>query len=546
MTHKRLASCPQCNSPLLEDWNFCKCGTALRDLRRVCNHCHRVVKNDAESCVHCGRGLEEIESKYVLIRWERRPEEFARRIVVGDLRGALDGGVVVEHGTKALFLVDGAVQKELSAGWQGTVSDPLSAFAGEEYVHRVEVIAVDAGDTHLRWNLPATTSDSFQVTAFLDLTVSIANVAHLATTLLKENLSLKHVDLQTWLEPEVASILQARVAESGSEELRAVAAEYLQSLEQELRDRLDRALSSAGLRLERVRRFAAESPRLKELLGDRETAITNARKAALAEERLGPIEKLQDVLLRKQCLDEDMRLKLEQSKILTDAEIFELDSEIKRRQSDQHYGWALARDVLQAKHDVEIEKISKENELQLFVARQEADLGLLRQRRELDAEMIERDREHKARTGREMMEARHRAAREWAEKVRGMSAEEILAVGAAIYPDSAEVLKSKYEGASAEEQLQLRKEMEGKLLLISQEAQERAFRLAERAIGSQASSREEEIERLSATQREAMRSMSGAAGAARGGVRRVCEKCGAERRPGDRFCSACGEPLPAD
>lgn len=555
MSAKRLTHCPECRTTIVGDWNFCKCGAPLKDLHRVCNHCHRIVESDAASCVWCGRTFEGIEPCFVLLRWQRRPGEFARRIVVGDLRGALDGGVMVDHGTRALFLVDGVIRQELPPGWKSTVNDPLSTYSGEEYAHRLEVIAVDAGQTHLRWRVASRTADRFQVDAWLDVCVSLRDAAVLSQNVLKDRNALTFGDLEAWLEPEVSVVLRDRVKKSDSESLRAVSTELLNALEQELRQRLEPTLGGAGLRLERVRELSIESPRLADLELDQELGETTTRKADLAHERLAQIERLQDAILHNRRLEDTNRLELVKSRVLTEAEAAELEAEIERVRLDEHHGWERAREILAAKHSTELVRIAEDAEIRLFTARVDASLSAERRRLELKAELKEReaeaearqtrtDREHKAKIGCEILDVRERSKREWVETVRGMSAEELLAVSSAFHPESAKVLHARYEQAGREELIRLRQEMEEKLLAVAREGQEQAYRLAEEAIRAQATYRESEMNRLTGVQREAMQCMSGKdRPLSEEPPQRTCPKCGRKTREEHRFCPSCGEPL---
>lgn len=497
---KRITKCPACKAKVQPEWNFCGCGATLKDVQRVCDRCHRVVEADATNCVHCGRGFEGVEPTHVLLRWDRRPGEFARRIAVGDLAGALEGGAIVDQGTRALLLVDGALRHELPPGWKGTTQDPLSVFAGDEYAHRIELVAIEAGDTDLHWVLPGVTSDHFQVSVHVGIRVSLADAASLAVQLLKGREALTYGDLESWLEAELTAFVTAMTVGRSSEDLQLPSDELLRGVEVDLRAKLERQLERAGLRLIDLRELRVESPRLRELMEDRERGSVIARKSAQTLERLEKIEQLQDALLRKRKLDDGLRKRLEESRILTDAEIASLEAGVARDQSDEAFAWQQTRDVLAAKHAAALRRIGEEASLELFASRSE-----------VEADLKERDREHKAKIARDMMAAKHAAAHDWVDKVQGMSPEEILVLGSAFFPDASAALQAKYQGASAAEQQEIRSDLEAQLLAVAKEGQDRAFRLAEGALG-QAS-------------------------------RNTCGSCGVSNSSGQSFCGGCGEAL---
>jgi hypothetical protein len=494
-----LKRCPECKNKLEQGANFCSCGAPVRDFRRTCHHCHRIVDAQAERCAHCSALLGEVEPRYVLIRWARRRHEFARRIdvvaftegdeVISDpgaaLQGALDGGVTVEAGTKALLFVNGSLEKVLEPGWTSTTSDALSVYAGEEYVHTLTVIAVDASDTELAWRFPLAlnantdagkenssamalvTKDGFRVAARLGLTVSLADPAALASNLLKEQVSITAGGLAAWLSPTMDAVVREIVGQTDSADLRSPDSVWRRQLEGLLRERLQRDLEVAGLRMERLRGFGLESPRLKELEEDRELTAVIRDKAGEARTRLEHIENLQDALVQKRRLDDKARLEIEKSGILTDAEIAELN----RHAQDEEFGWKHAREILSVKHAAEVEEIGKRASLKLYVERQEEDIRLEDKRKTLQLDREERERDHEANVALKMIEAKQRHKLDQIQVFKDWDdPEKILTVLAGISPDAAEALRAKYERANADDRVELLKEMQGEMSKIQQSA----------------------------------------------------------------------------
>ncbi len=494
-----LKRCPECKNKLERGANFCGCGAPVRDFRRTCHHCHRIVDAQAERCAHCNALLAEVEPRYVLIRWARRSREFARRIdvvaftegeeVITDsgaaLQGALDGGVTVEAGTKALLLVNGSLEKVLEPGWTSTTSDALSVYSGEEYIHTLTVIAVDSSDTDLAWRFPLAldsnsdagdekssamalvTKDGFRVALRLGITISLADAAALASNLLKEQVSITVSSLAAWLAPTVDAAVRELVGQTDSAELRTPDSNWRSQFEGLLRDRLQRDLEVVGLRMERLRGFGLESPRLKELEDDRETTAVIRGKAGEARARLEHIENLQDALVKKRRLDDKARLEIEKSGILTDAEIAELN----RHADDEELGWKHAREMLAAKHAAGVEEISKRASLKLFVERKEEEIRLDDKRKRLDMDRDERERDHEADVALKIIAAKQQHKMEQIQVFQDWDdPEKILTVLAGISPDAAEALRAKYQRANDDDRVELLKEMQGEMSKVQQSA----------------------------------------------------------------------------
>jgi len=503
-----LTRCPKCRRRLAKNAHFCECGEPAGDMRRICPHCHRVIETDCRRCPHCGVAQEEVEARYALLRWAHRGGEVARRIPVGDLRGALDGGVVVDHGTRAVVLVDGAIREVLEPGWTSAARDPLSVYAGEDYVHRFEVVGLAAGELPMAWRIPAHTADPFQVTAVVQVGVAIADPASFLTNCLRGRESLGVHDLAGMLLPDLRGTVAGVLAGRKLDEVLAPDGAGRQALETALRQDLARTLGARGLRLERLRDLRVSGEGVQEALADRS-------QAAAAEERVQSLERHLGALRKRGRLEDEAWAELKKSGLLSGAEVRSLEAEIQRQEADEALGWRKVHDVLQARLEAELAEIRR----QTRVADEEAEIELERRRQEAERAGEIASLEAKTRMAAELLRARGEREKEWVEAVRGMDSEQMLALAARFSPDAAAAMGESFKAAAEADKA-------GAL----QEMQERLLQLMAETMGNQTE-----------VQKGAMEAMSRVAAAKAGGTFPRCPSCAAETRPTDVFCPHCGQ-----
>jgi len=516
-----LTRCPKCRRRLAKNAHFCECGEPAGDLRRICTHCHRVIEADCTLCPHCGVAQEEVAASYALIRWARHGDEAARRIAVGDLRGALDGGVVVDHGTRAVLLLDGAIRQVLEPGWTSTAKDPLSVYAGDEYVHRFEVVGLAAGELPMAWRISGPTADPLPCSAEVKVTVAIGDPAAFLTNCLRARESLGIHDLAEMLLPEIRASVTGRLGATPMDQVLAPDGAGRQAFEAGLREDLNRALAARGLCLERLRdlRVFGEAP---------EEILKGRAKAAAAEERVQSLERYLATLREKGRLEDSTWAELKKSKLLSEAEIRGLEADIRRQEEDAELGWRKVHDLLEVRLESEIRAIKRQDR----VADQEAEIeleekGLVAK----EAGKIAR-LEAEAKIAEQLLRARGERETQWAEKLRGMNAEQMTALAARFSPDVAAAMGERFKAAAEADKAGLLLEM-----------QERLMKLLESSHRSQAETAETNADRLAGVQKGAMEGMSRVASAKAGGTFPRCPSCGQETRPGDAFCANCGAKL---
>jgi len=86
-----------------------------------------MVSANAAFCPHCRHQFKATAPDVEMQHWAKEPTDFAARIDVRDLRGALRKDLIVEPGTRAIILVDGRNKDgELGPG-RYTLDDSLRA-----------------------------------------------------------------------------------------------------------------------------------------------------------------------------------------------------------------------------------------------------------------------------------------------------------------------------------------------------------------------------------------------------------------------------------
>lgn len=115
--------CSACGQENDKGDNFCGgCGGRLAGGQITCPHCMASIDSSSKFCAHCGKTTEVKQSEEPDqggkegLRWRRGSDDFARRIDLDKPESVFQTGVVVEEGTRALLLKNGALEATLEPG----------------------------------------------------------------------------------------------------------------------------------------------------------------------------------------------------------------------------------------------------------------------------------------------------------------------------------------------------------------------------------------------------------------------------------------------
>ena len=251
------ATCPACAQPLEASQNFCpRCGTGAATGTRRCPdvNCGAFSPGDAIYCVACGREMDKIAKTPLRGEtvWARTREDLVARIEVRDVEGTFTKGVVVEHGTEALFLVDGRLVGPLEPG-RHDLQTMTRRFAKLPLRYEATAVVYDTADFSLQFkDVRALTRENAEVFVDCELRLRVQDAGALFTNLVKGATQYSRAALQAFLAPEVANGLAEAVRRHGVQEFRESFA-LKGDFDRALASHLATTLAHTGLALSYVR-----------------------------------------------------------------------------------------------------------------------------------------------------------------------------------------------------------------------------------------------------------------------------------------------------
>jgi len=145
--------CEQCGNKVPKQARFCnKCGTGAPGGWTKCHHCHKWVGVESEFCHNCKAVLFPKDRELVQNGTIRRePGVFLQRIDIASVKRLLDKELIIEHGTKAIFMENGRINQVLEPGVHKIQEGFLKRlFSGET---AKTFFIVDSGDVALPFNM---------------------------------------------------------------------------------------------------------------------------------------------------------------------------------------------------------------------------------------------------------------------------------------------------------------------------------------------------------------------------------------------------------
>lgn len=298
----RAHRCSACGKELRPGANFCPyCGTRVASGQVICGFCGTANPADARNCMNCGRELaSEAPPTLVGNRWAKGPDDFAVRIEVDDVPGFLRKTLVIEAGTRALFLVGGRNIGEVGPG-EYTLDALLGRLGGLGEAKRATVVLVEAGDVSLPFEVADVyTKDPAKMTLRCQLVIRVANPGLFLINMMRDRRTFTLTQLREQLAPELHDAVQEFVRDHSLSELMASSA-FKDEMAMHIEAHLNRTFERCGLRMERVRTFEfrhegwEEIQRLEEQQGRELTQM--AKEAAFHEQRAQVLKRLQEAIL---------------------------------------------------------------------------------------------------------------------------------------------------------------------------------------------------------------------------------------------------------
>jgi hypothetical protein len=221
--------CSKCGAENSKDDKFCSaCGSNL--LNTVCSGCGAKIGQGDKFCPECGSSITPIpaedrsqetpvpmEEKIKL--WSRKPDDFARRFELVDIKGTFRKHVTVEQGTKAIFLQGGRFMGELIPGTYDA-GGLLKQIGNLNFSEKATVIVVDGSDTRFDFKIGnLRTKEAFAAGVLGILSINIEDPIMFFTNMMKSREYISVIDLTEFLVPEMTNIVQAKIKQYSFDDL---------------------------------------------------------------------------------------------------------------------------------------------------------------------------------------------------------------------------------------------------------------------------------------------------------------------------------------
>lgn len=284
--------CDNCGATIGRDARFCpQCGAPQGGSKVKCGHCGKEVPANAQHCPYCGTIMDTAHPPDMGDnRWRRGAEDFAIHVVVEDVRGFFSRDLIVEPGTQAILLADGANLGVVGPG-KYTLDDLTErgeVFLRLRSAHRMEAILVDTADTELEFVISdLLTNDPLKIKASVAVAVVVENPMLFFQTMMRGQRSYGQQQLREYLYSEVEDAAREWVGRYSVKDL-STNFRLKQDLEQDIEMHLQRTGQRNGLRFVRVRALDLAHPYMDRVTGTQAEAFIahEEAQAQFAAERL--------------------------------------------------------------------------------------------------------------------------------------------------------------------------------------------------------------------------------------------------------------------
>ena len=393
--------------------------------------------------------------------WKRGPEEFARRIDVGKVKGFFKKKFTVEPGTKALFIQDGRLSGVLPAG-KYDMGGLTSKLKDLDFTKSSTVILTDDGDAKLGLVTDdILTKENIGIGVEGTFTVQIESPQMFLVNFMKgrERVSLDEVSIE--LGGEIRNILQAKIRPLSVDDLQGNA-ELKSEVSQDLEYQMKKTLERSGLGLVQLNY-------LEFMLGEGVEGLQRAKgevhlergQVGIEKEKIGLDQDLRSAQTSDAIHGIDSESAVEMAKIKTDQEVDksvrghvrgqkleETQSTIEREEMEDLADTRSAKRALDLKEEMANRKLEREEKrLEMF------------SKANLDAIMATTD-------DRGLQEKLAEIKKQ--EMYKDLSDEQILALAAKDSPDVARAIAEKYRSMASSDRINDQKEFLDRLDRMSE------------------------------------------------------------------------------
>ena len=255
-------TCSVCGAAVKPGINFCPaCGAALSGGRVKCGSCGRQVPADSQFCPHCGQGVSTSAPPKVdkANRWRKGDEDFATRIEVTDLHGLFRRHLIIEPGTRAIILVDGANHGTLPPGKYtfDDIGKNLKAMINLNTSKVLTAILIDDGPCEMQFDVPSLfTTDPLRIGFTCQVVVQLDPAEdapfRFINAMLKSRRALTLADMRQYLYPEIRDVAQAFIGQQSVKDLNT-SLQLKREMEQDIEMALNRTFERSGLIFDALR-----------------------------------------------------------------------------------------------------------------------------------------------------------------------------------------------------------------------------------------------------------------------------------------------------
>ncbi len=372
--------CAGCGSENRKGDNFCgACGARLTGGQITCPHCEASIDSGSNFCPWCGKPTKIEKQEQTSpggmdgMRWKRGIDDFALRIDLDRTETAFQTGVVVEEGTRALLLKNGALSATLEPGYYdlktfmealkesvvrgggaivrgvaGWFSDQAAASVDKAVeaiiYHPCTVLLIDSGDVELKVDISSVyTKDPLMLDVSCTTVLRLDNASLFFVNVLKNRTDYNISALRSKLYEEMHNAFSEAIGQKSAAELHSNLSLKLE-FENTVKEHLNKTLGqSYGLRFFQLRTLHYRNNRYDKIKNiHEETYLLVSEDEAKLQKR----QRLFDVYSQTQL-----------------QEIFEETKDIEYREQRQKI-WARMRDLVNSD---KMDEVTSADQLEAFM-----------------------------------------------------------------------------------------------------------------------------------------------------------------------------------